>query len=134
MLPNGNYRLDFSETFHKLENLWSGERNFTMLNEIRHQILELTFKSELEQELKNTNQMKYVPQIDNWLFVNFTQFYFDIDINFTNPLNVSQAIVKDTIKAKVLHPWPSYRLPFASVKSGYTIKQNYTTEEFIVPS
>ena len=73
--------------------------------------------------------MKYVPQIDNWLFVNFTQFYFDIDINFTNPLNVSQAIVKDTIKAKVLHPWP-----FASVKSGYTIKQNYTTEEFIVPS
>ena len=106
MLPNGNYRLDFSETFHKLENLWSGKRNFTMLNEIRHQILELTFKSELEQELKNTNQMKYVPQIDNWLFVNFTQFYFDIDINFTNPLNVSQAIVKDTIKAKVLHPWP----------------------------
>ena len=39
ILPNGDFRLDFSETFRKLEELWTGNRNFTMLNEIRHKIL-----------------------------------------------------------------------------------------------
>ena len=89
ILPNRWYRLDYSETFRKLEDLWTGNRNITLLNEIRHLILELEFTSELEKELRDTNQTQYIPKIENWLFMNFTQYYFDIEINFTNPLNIS---------------------------------------------
>lgn len=56
ILPNGNFRIDFSESFHKLEKLWTGGRNFTLLNLIRHEILELNFTSDLEYELKSTKE------------------------------------------------------------------------------
>ena len=128
ILPNGHFRLDFSETFHKLETLWTGDRNFTLLNILRHEILELNFTSELEYELQNTKQAHLIPTIDDWLFVNHTEFFFDLDINFTNPLNISQNIIKDTLKARVIHNWP-----FVSQKSGYSVKTNYTTEDFELP-
>ena len=72
ILQNGHFRLDFSETFLKLEDLWTGGRNFTLLNEIRHKILVLNFSSELEYELKNTNNSHLIPTIEDWKFVNHT--------------------------------------------------------------
>ena len=72
VLPNGNYRLDYSESFRKIESLWTGGRNLTLLNEIKHEILELDFESELEKEIEDPSQREFVPKIEGWKFVNLT--------------------------------------------------------------
>ena len=35
ILPNGNYRFDFSETFYKLENLMTNGGNLTFVNQFK---------------------------------------------------------------------------------------------------
>ena len=99
--------------------------NLTFINENKNKILELTYDSKyLEEDSlpKNTT-----PQIKTWKFTSFTEFYFDLEINFINQLYVSNSILKDTISIKALN-----NKPFVSKKNGYKLNQNYTTE-FNVP-
>lgn len=45
VLFNGDYRLDFSETMFKMENLMFGGKNLTLLNEYKDLIFNITYRS-----------------------------------------------------------------------------------------
>ena len=44
ILDNGLFHLDYSETLRKIEEIFPGAKNLTLLNEYRHLILELIFE------------------------------------------------------------------------------------------
>lgn len=75
------------------------------------------------------NSSFYLPEIHDWNITSFTQFYVDLEINFTMPINVSINIIKDDLQVEVLH-----QKLFKSLRSNNYIPLNYTTEQFNVPN
>ena len=98
----------------------------TLLNEYKDLILNVTYNSSIE---SNGNSQLILPEIENWEFRQITQFYFDLEVNFTLPLNVSQEIVKDTMAVEVYH-----NFIFKSLRTDNHVSLNFTTEPFEVPS
>ena len=113
MLQNGQFRVDFSETLYKLPQIKVPEdgkrhligenvQNMTFLNDFKDFILEVNFTSSIEGDVSRLGQN--ASKLLSWKFINFTQFYLDLEVNFKNPLLVSSFSEKDTIQFKVLSP------------------------------
>ena len=126
VLNNGHYRFDYTETMYKLENVFHGGKNITLLNEYRDLILNVTYNSSIE---TYNDESIIVPEIENWEFREVSQWYFDLEINFTLPLNVSQEIKKDQMMVEIYH-----NFIFKSLRTGKHIPLNTTCEPFDVPA
>ena len=98
----------------------------TLLNEFKDFILEVNFTSSIDGDVSRQGQN--ASKLLSWKFINFTQFYLDLEVNFTNPLLISKGGNSDAmvsiIKNKAL---------FVSKESGAPISGEHSTFANPVP-